>query len=176
MEMIHELSRWKNQEKIRVSFFLRLNTFIFFLQLFHHDNVMMKLFFLCTDEIWSKHLSIDFLKRKKIHFRDNRKWWFWVVTVLFCCNKERNQCYSDSFLLFLACSVILIGIGEAVEWAGELDLTRKMLRNDGKTDPRQMSCFITNFLMLLRSLRAQNSLKKSIFVFVFDQMSSVGFL
>ena len=65
MEMIHELSRWKNQEKIRVSFFLRLNTFIFFLQLFHHDNVMIKLLFLCTDEIWSKHLSIDFLKRKK---------------------------------------------------------------------------------------------------------------
>ena len=73
MEMIHELSRWKNQEKIRVSFFLRLNTFIFFLQLFHHDNVMIKLLFLCTDEIWSKHLSIDFLKRKKCIFETTEK-------------------------------------------------------------------------------------------------------
>ena len=66
MEMIHELSRWKNQEKIRVSFFLRLNTFIFFLQLFHHDNVMMKLFFCAPMKFGQNIFRLIFWNEKNI--------------------------------------------------------------------------------------------------------------
>ena len=54
-------------------------------------------------------------------------------------------------------------IGEAGEWPRDEDLICKMLQNDTKTDPGDISCFVSIFVMLLRPLEAQNCLTKPIF-------------
>ena len=128
---------------------------IFFLQWFHHDNVMMRLLFLCTDEMWSKHLSIDFetekdtfLKEpkmmKKLHFWDNRKTRFLADTHRLTAIKS-----TESATLGVSCSSCVLsdsyGRREAGERAGGPDLTCKMLWNDVKTDPGEMNIFYRTF-------------------------------